>query len=199
MVRIRAQKALYSTGTLFTKKMTAKLTVLGVNGNIQQYLRDITNNVLESFINTPIDDLKDFDYDQLTETYVPSAISIFRQNEVLKKYVLKNIDVLLKSKLIVRDLENFKEQLEGIQKLKEKYKKQLEAEGAGDMILPVTLETSVTVSLSTKYLLYQHLFGYPQNGIWDQEKLLLIEEALQQTGIQNNNGNQANNKTSTNK
>ena len=176
MVRYRVQKALYQTGKMFTKKTTYTLSTLGLNDSIKAYLRDITDNVLQEYLDMPIDELRGFNYDQIQDIYIPKASSIIKQCKILRKYVYKNFDVLLKSKRIVVDLEKYKEQLIAIQHLKEKYEQQMETEGAQDAILPVSMEQKVVVDLSTQYLLYQHLFGYPEGGVWDTEKLQIIAE-----------------------
>ena len=178
MVRCRVQKALYASGKIFTLKNTYKSSVGCLNQAMQKLLKDITNNVLQSFIDTPINELKNFDYDPITNEYIPKTSTIIRQCKVLQSYVYKNFDVLMKSKVIVADLENYKAQLEALQRLKEKYQQQTDQEGAQDIMLPISMEHNVKVDLSTQYLLYQHLFGYPQDGIWDTEKLQIIAEAL---------------------
>lgn len=186
MVRYRVQKALYQTGKLFTQKTTYTLSTLGFNESIKAYLKDITDNVLREYLDTPIDELRNFDYNEIQDLYIPKTSSIIKQCQILRTYVYKNFDVLLKSKRIVADLEKYKEQLSALQRLKEKYEQQMATEGAQDAILPVTMEQKVVVDLSTQYLLYQHLFGYPQDGVWDTEKLQIIAEALANAQLENN-------------
>ena len=183
MVRYRVQKALYTSGKMFTQKMTHTSNMGCLNQAMQTLLKDITTNVLQSIIDTPINQLKNFDYDPITNEYIPKTSTIIRQCKVLQSYVYKNFDVLMKSKAIVADLENYKAQLEAVQQLKEKYQQQTNQAGAQDIVLPISMGHNVKVDLSTQYLLYQHLFGYPQDGIWDTEKLQIIADALANANV----------------
>ena len=47
----------------------------------------------------------------------------------------------------------------------------------------ITICTNVTVGMDLVYTLYQHFFGYPIDGIWDEEKANLIRRVLERRSL----------------
>ena len=47
----------------------------------------------------------------------------------------------------------------------------------------LTFQTSVEVDMDMVYVLYQHFFGYPEDGVWDEEKANMIRTHLENREI----------------
>ena len=54
-----------------------------------------------------------------------------------------------------------------------------ESKEVGETDARLTFSTNVLVDMDLVYTLYQHFFGYPEDGVWDEEKSNLIRKILQ--------------------
>jgi hypothetical protein len=109
----------------------------------------------------------------------------------MKNFLLDTLTIVNLSRLYNNKAVNLAKQLKILQdeyeKLLGKYKwleehcGELEEEEEAQTNL--TFCTKVEVDMDMVYLLYQHFFGYPEDGIWDEEKANMIRKHLQNKEI----------------
>jgi len=104
----------------------------------------------------------------------------------MKNFLLDTLTIVNSARLYNNKAINLAEQLEILQdeyeELLGKYKWLEENSGElknEETDTSLTFCTKVEIDMNMVYLLYQHFFGYPKDGIWDEEKANMIREKLQ--------------------
>jgi len=111
----------------------------------------------------------------------------------IKNFLLDTLTIANSSKLYKNQAFNLAEQLEILQN---EYEELLgkynwlkehcgEVEDHEHADVTLTFATKVEVSMELVYTLYQHFFGYPSDGIWDEEKANMIRRHLQDQQVTN--------------
>ncbi len=107
--------------------------------------------------------------------------------DAMKNFLFDTLTIVNSSRLYKKKALNLSEQLEILQdeyetllgkyQWLEQHCGEMDPEEQGDTGL--TICTSVEVNMDLVYTLYQHFFGYPENGIWDEEKAGMIRDKLE--------------------
>jgi len=142
---------------------------------IDIYINDVIDNTFNPMLNSTSSEISNMN---LNITNVISNAQILNNYPTLNNITTKSINVIQKSQHIAGELDTKTQQLDAVTELQ-----RIEQEHTGqgnDFVSNIIIETDVKVNVSEAAVLYQQYFGYPEDGVWDTEKLQLIMNALQQ-------------------
>lgn len=145
---------------------------------IIKYLIEVLEKILVPFKETSNEQMHLTNFKELDSLILKSHIS--NNYNLLNQIALTSMNIITRSKELAIQAETFRDQLTAIQHTLEEEAK-LNAETGEHLVADIVLETEVTVDFDKAYLLYQHYFGYPEDGVWDNDKLKIILEAINET------------------
>lgn len=143
---------------------------------ITTFLDSLINDTITPLLNTSNETAFNFEFPDFNDTLF--KLDIIKNYDTLYNITKKSLEMIFKTKQIADDVNNLRNQIVAIEE-ERRYLENKEEDG-DDFVMEVELKNEVSVDLDRVYILYQFYFGYPENGIFDTEKLKIIMDSLRE-------------------
>jgi len=167
----------YVTGDIAGKELTYNITAK--DADLFEDVMDLQVDFFENVANN--------DTTNETDGLIESLTGVSSKYDAFKNFILNGLTIVNKSENYKNQIINLRQQIEILnddyEKLLRKYH-WLElhcGEHDHDEVIEANIKicTNVEVDMDIVYVLYQHFFGNPIDGVWDEEKTSLIIRHLE--------------------
>lgn len=141
-----------------------------------EIMSSIIEDVVVPLLNTSNEKAFEFNFPDFNS--ILFKIDVFSKYNILYDITKRSLEMVFKTQQIADDVNNLRNQITAI----EEERKRLENvnEEGDDFVMDVDIKNEVEVDLDRVYILYQFYFGYPENGIFDVDKVKIIVDALRE-------------------